>query len=119
MRVPRSVLLLPLLLPLGGCFGYRLVHPDEIEVPSYEPREVVVPAECERLIQQAGGGEIAAISETQSRMLSFCQHQQLIRAQEEEAVAAKLEAHAETARFGLQLVSFLVAGTVAVLTWIF
>lgn len=119
MRVSRRLLLLPLLLQLGGCFGYRLVRPDEVEVPSYEPREVLVPAECDRLIRRAGSGELGALSETQARMLTFCQHQQLIRAQEEEAVARKLEAHAQAAQFGLQVISFVVAGTVAVLTWVF
>lgn len=119
IRMSRRLLVLPLLLQLGGCFGYRLVRPDEVQVPSYEPREVLVPAECDRLIQRAGSGDVGALSEAQARMLTFCQHQQMIRAQEEEAVARKLEAHAQAAQFGLQVVSFVIAGTVAVLTWIF
>lgn len=102
-----------------GCFGYRLVRPDEIEVPSYEPREVLIPARCEVLMTQAGTAGTEAMSEEQVAMVGFCQNQQLIRAQEEEAVARKLEAHAETASFALRLTTVVVGGVIAVLAWVF
>lgn len=103
----------PALLLLGACYA-----PQAVQVPSYEPRAVAVPAECEALVQRAAAPG-AAISEADSRMLSFCQHQQILRAQEEEAAARKLEAHARTAGVALQAATFLLGATVALLAWVF
>lgn len=119
MGLVRSLVVLVLLVATSGCFGYRLVRPDEIEVPSYTPREVLIPAECESLIQRAATGSASRMSQAEANTLSFCQHQQLIRAQEEEAVARKLEAHAAAAGFALQVTTVAVGALVAVLTWIF
>lgn len=119
MRPFRPLLSLVLLVSLSGCFGYRLVRPDEIEIPTYEPREVLIPAECDALIRRAATGGAARLSPGEATTLSFCQHQQMIRAQEEEAVARKLEAHSAAASFALQATTVVVGGLIAVLTWIF
>jgi len=103
----------PALLLLGACYA-----PEAIQVPSYEPRAVAIPAECEGLVQRAAAPG-ATITEADSRMLSFCQHQQLIRAQEEEAAARKLDAHARTAGVVLQAATLVLGATIAVLTWVF
>lgn len=109
----RRLLALAALIPLAACYA-----PRQIRVPSYEPRPVAIPAECEGLTQRAAAGA-AQLSEGDFRMLSFCQHQQLLRAQEEEAVARRMEAHARTAGFALQAVTVVVGATVAVLAWVF
>ena len=118
-RIRPALLAVLLLLPLSGCFGYRLIRPEEIEVPSYEPREVPMPAECDALVLRAATEGLGRFTEAEARLVTFCQHQQLIRAQEEEAVARKLEAHAETAEFALQVVTVVVCATVAVISWLF
>lgn len=120
MRHP-SRLPIALLAPvlLSGCFGYRLVRPNEVEIPSYDPRPVPVPSDCELLIQRAANGAVGTFDESQARMLGFCQNQQLIRAQEEEAAARKLEAHAEVANFALRATVVAVGAVVAVLSWAF
>lgn len=118
-RVLSLLLLIVLILPQTGCFGYRLVRPDEIDVPSYEPREVPIPAECESLIRRAADGQMGRLTEAEARTLSFCQHQQLIRAQEEEAASRKLEAHAQAASFALQVTTVVVGGLIAVIAWLF
>lgn len=119
VRSLRPFLVVLLLLPLSGCFGYRLVRPEEIEIPSYEPREVLIPAECESLVGRAATEGTIRFSAWEANMLSFCQHQQLIRAQEEEAVARKLEAHSAAASFALQVTTVAVGAIVAAITWIF
>lgn len=119
MRRLRSAFCLALLVPLSGCFGYRLVRPEEIEVPSYEPREVLVPEECDTLIRRAATGGAGRLTEAEGRVVTFCQHQQIIRAQEEEAAARKLEAHAATAGFAFQVTTVAVGALIAVLTWVF
>lgn len=119
MRFLRLLLVPILLVSLSGCFGYRLVRPEEIEVPNYEPREVVIPAECDTLLSRAGTEGAARLTPAEVNTLSFCQHQQLIRAQEEEAAARKLEAHAEAAGFALQVTTVVVGALIGVLTWIF
>jgi len=118
VRFLRSLLVLLLLAPLSGCFGYRLVRPNEIEVPSYEPREVLIPDECDALIRRAAE-DPGRLTQTESNTLSFCQHQHLIRAQEEEAASRKLEAHAAAAGFALQVATVVIGATIAVLAWIF
>lgn len=110
---------LALSLPAGGCFGYRLIRPEEIEVPSYEPRLVQIPERCDTLITRAATTGMETMEPGEARMVGFCQTQQLVRAQEEEAVARKLEAHAETATFALRLTTVLVGATIAVLAWAF
>ena len=114
------MLLVPVLVAsLSGCLGYRLVRPDEIPVPNYEPREVLIPAECENLVRRAGTEGAARLTPAEINTLNFCQHQQLIRAQEEEAVARKLEAHAAAAGFALQATTVVLGALFAVLTWVF
>lgn len=110
---------LVLSLPAGGCFGYRLIRPEEIEVPSYEPRLVLIPERCDTLITRAATSGLEGMDPGEARMVNFCQTQQLVRAQEEEAVARKLEAHAETASFALRLTTVVVGATIALLAWVF
>ncbi|HEV2146893.1 MAG TPA: hypothetical protein VGR37_05805 [Longimicrobiaceae bacterium] len=119
MRVLRPLLLLVLLLSQAGCFGYRLVRPEEIDLPSYEPRNVPIPAECDALIRRAGTSDPNRITEAEGRALSFCQNQQIIRAQEEEAAARKLEAHAQAANFALQIATVAIGALIAILAWAF
>ncbi len=119
MRYLRSLLVLCLLFPLSGCFGYRLIRPEEMQVPSYEPREVPVPAECDALIQRAATQGVGTLTEAETRTVAFCQNQQIRRAQEEEAAARKLEAHAATAGFALNVVTVVVGATIAVVSWLF
>jgi hypothetical protein len=104
---------------LGGCAGYRLVRPDDFQVPSYEPREVAIPAECDALIYRAATDGLARFNDAEARTLNFCQQQQIIRAQEEEAAARRLEAHAEAASFALRATTVLLGAVFAVLTWVF
>ena len=118
MRVLRPLLLLALLLSQAGCFGYRLVRPDEINLPSYEPRDVPIPAECDALVRRAGTTDPNRITDAESRALTFCQNQQIIRAQEEEAAARRLEAHAQAANFALQVATVVVGALIAVLAWV-
>jgi len=110
----RRLLALAALIPLAACYV-----PRQIQVPSYEPRAVAIPAECDGLAQRAAAAGAAQLGEADFRMLTFCQHQQLLRAQEEEAVARRMEAHARTAGLVLQAVTVVVGATVAVLTWVF
>jgi hypothetical protein len=119
VRHLRSLLVLWLLLPLSGCFGYRLIRPEEVPIPSYEAREVPVPAECDALIQRAATQGVGRLTEVETRTVVFCQNQQIRRAQEEEAAARKLEAHAATAGFALQVVTVAVGATIAVISWLF
>ena len=119
MPILRVLCLLVLLLPAGGCFGYRLIRPDEVPVPSYEPRPVAVPGECEALLRRAAAEGVARLSEAEARTVSFCQGQQLIRAQEEEAASRKLEAHASAASLALNVATVVVGGLIAVLAWVF
>lgn len=107
------------LLVFSGCFGYRLVRPEEVEVPSYEPRPVAVPAECDALIERAAVEGVRRLAEDEARMLSFCQNQQIIRAQEEEAAYRKLEAHSAAANFILRATVVGIGALIAVLTWMF
>jgi hypothetical protein len=111
-----SVLLLALVL--GGCMGYRLVHLDELQLPSYEPREVLIPAECAGLIERAATEGIAALTEAESRTVVFCQQQQVLRSLEEEAAARRLESHAAAARFALQLTTVVIGALVVIIGWV-
>ena len=117
--IAKSLLLVVLMTTSSGCFGYRLVRPGEIEVPSYEPRPVAIPATCDALIERAATEGMRGLQEAEARMVAFCQQQHLIRAQEEEAVARKLEAHAEVANFALRATVVAVGALAAVLTWVF
>jgi hypothetical protein len=111
--------LLLFFLAISGCSQYRLASLEDVEIPNYEPRPVLVPANCEELITRAANEGMSLFTETEAREALFCQQQQLIRAQEEEAAAKRLESHAEAARFVLQTVTVVITGTVAVLAWIF
>lgn len=102
-----------------SCAQYRLASLDNVEIPNYEPRAVAVPATCEPLIQRAAQQGMQNFTEAEAREVLFCQQQQIIRTQEEEAAAKRLESHAEAARFVLQTAALLVTSTIAVLTWIF
>lgn len=119
MRILRLLVLLAMLLPTGGCLGYRLIRPDEVPVPSYEPRPVAIPAECEALLQRAARDGLGRLSETEARTVSFCQGQQLLRAQEEESASRKLEAHASAASLALNVTTVVVGALIAVLAWAF
>lgn len=90
-----------------------------VKVPSYEPRAVAMPAECEALVQRATGGDMATMTDAEARTVAFCQHQQLLRVAEEEAASRKLEAHARVASLGLQVATVVLAATVAALAWAF
>jgi hypothetical protein len=114
----RWALMLVLALSLHGCMGYRLVPLAELELPSYEPREVLVPAECAALIERAATAGVASLTETESRTVAFCQQQQIQRTLEEEAAARRLESHAAAARFALQLTTVVVGGLIVFLGWL-
>jgi hypothetical protein len=114
-----TVALVALLLVLSGCGPYRMMRPDEITVPDYAPRPVAVPATCDSLITRAANVGMTRFSENEARETAFCQQQQLIRAQEEEAASRKIEAHAEAASFALRLTVVTVGAVVAVLAWLF
>jgi hypothetical protein len=62
---------------------------------------------------------MARFSDAEAREVLFCQQQQIIRTQEEEAAAKRLEAHAAAARFALQTATFVITSVVAVLAWVF
>lgn len=115
----RALTVLAFLLILAGCGPYRLMRPDEITVPDYEPRPVAVPATCDSLIARAANVGMARFSENESREIAFCQQQHLIRAQEEEAASRKIEAHAEAASFALRLTVVTVGALIGILAWIF
>lgn len=112
-RAVRATLPLALAAALGACSGYS------VTMPSYEPRPVAVPAECDALVQRAAAGGLVTMTQAEANTVSFCQHQQLLRAEEEQAASRKLEAHARAASFGLQLATVVVGATVAVLAWVF
>jgi hypothetical protein len=114
----RTIPVLLLALTLNGCMGYRLVRMDEIELPSYEPRPVAIPAECAGLIERAATAGIATMTEVESRTVAFCQQQQVIRSLEEEAAARKLESHAAAARFALQLTTVVVGALIVLIGWV-
>jgi hypothetical protein len=112
-RVVRVAFPFALAAALAACSGTTL------QMPSYQPRAVAVPAECEALVQRAAGGGLATMTDAEARTVAFCQHQQLLRAEEEEAASRKLEAHARAASFGLQVATVVLAATFAALTWAF
>ena len=112
-RTTRVTLPFALAAALAACSGAS------ISMPSYEPRAVAVPAECDALVQRAAGGGMATMTDAEARTVAFCQHQQLLRVAEEDAANRKLEAHARAASFGLQVATVVVAATVAVLAWAF
>jgi hypothetical protein len=115
----RSVALILLVALSTACSQYRLASLQDVDIPNYEPRVVIIPPSCEGLIQRAVTEGMQNFSEAQSRELLFCQQQMIIRTQEEEAAAKRLEAHAAAARFGLQMATFVITGLVAVLAWVF
>ena len=114
----RTAVLLLLAVAFSGCAQYRLASLQDMEIPNYDPRPVVIPETCEGLIARVAAEGMSRLSDAESREALFCQGQMLIRAQEEEAASRRLEAHAEAARFGLQLVTVTVTALVAVLAWL-
>lgn len=120
MRSLRALSLLASLTILSsGCYGYRLMRPEEIPVPDYTPRPVVIPAECDAMITRVAQRGMTGMSENDSRMVLFCQQQQMLRAQEQEAAEKKLEAHARAADLALHVATVVVGGTIALLAWLF
>ena len=115
----RTGALLLVTMAFGGCAQYRMASLSDIEIPSYEPRPVLIPANCEALIQHAATQGMSTMTETERAETLFCQQQMLIRAQEEEAASELLEAHAEAARFVLQAATVVLTGVIAILAWIF
>lgn len=111
--------LLLLTLSISACSQYRLASLQNVEIPNYEPRVVLVPTSCDALITRAANEGMARFSEAEAREVIFCQQQQIIRTQEEEAAAKRLEAHAAAARFALQTATVVFTGIVATLAWIF
>jgi hypothetical protein len=116
---PSLLAVLAILLLLGGCGPYRLMRPDEITIPNYEPRPVTVPVTCDSLVNRAANVGMARFTENETREVVFCQQQQLIRAQEEEAASRKIEAHAETANFALRLTVVTIGAIIGILAWLF
>jgi hypothetical protein len=90
-----------------------------VAMPSYEPRPVAVPAECDRLIQRATSEGLTQLRDDEQRTVLFCQQQQLVRAAEEEAAARKLDAHARTAGLAMQVATVVIGATIAVIAWAF
>jgi len=117
LRPIRMLLLLSLTLP--ACSQYRLASLQDVEVPNYEPRPVLIPPSCDSLIARAATVGMEYFTEAEAREALFCQQQHIIRAQEEEAASKRLEAHAAAARFALQTATVVITGLVAVLAWIF
>jgi len=110
---------LTIVLAFSGCAHYRSASLQDVEIPNYEPRIVAIPPTCEGLIQRVVAEGMARMAESETREVLFCQQQQIIRAQEEEAAAKRLESHAAAARFGLQMATFVITGVVAILAWVF
>jgi hypothetical protein len=117
--VPRFAVLLLLAAAMSACSQYRLASLQDVEIPNYDPRPVAVPVTCEALIARAAADGMSRFSETETAETLFCQQQMIIRAQEEETAAKRLESHAEAARFGLQVATVAVTALVAVLAWVF
>jgi len=117
--IPGIAAALALALPLSSCSGYRLIRADDIEIPSYEPREVPIPASCDPLIRRAAERGLADFTESEVRELNFCQQQYVIRAQEEEAASEKLEAHADAANFALNVATVAISVLAVIVAWAF
>jgi hypothetical protein len=117
--VPRFAVLLLLAAAMSACSQYRLASLQDVEIPNYDPRPVAVPATCEALISRAATDGMSRFSEAEARETNFCQQQMIIRAQEEEAAAKRLESHAAAARFGLQVATVAVTALIAILAWVF
>ena len=117
LRFASALFLLTVILP--ACSQYRLASLRDVEIPNYEPRFVVVPATCEAFIQRAATEGMSRFTEAEAREVLFCQQQQIIRTQEEEAAAKRLEAHAAAARFALQTATVVITGIVAIVAWVF
>lgn len=112
-------LLLLLTSTLGACSAYRMASLDSVALPNYEPRPVSIPQSCEPLIERAAAEGMSGFQESEAWELLFCQQQYVIRAQEEQAAAKRMEAHAAAARFALQTATFVIGGLVAILAWVF
>lgn len=119
MRVRAITGLLLILFAAAACGPYRMMRPDEITIPNYEPRPVLVPVTCDSLVTRAANVGMAQFSDNEARELSFCQQQHLIRSQEEEAASRKIEAHAEAANFALRLTVVTLGALIAILAWLF
>ncbi len=115
----RTATVLLALLAVTGCSQYTLASLDQVELPSYEPRPVPLPASCDSVIARVASLGMERVTEIESREALFCQQQMILRAQEEEAASKRLEAHAEAGRFALQMVTFVITGLVATLAFIF
>ena len=115
----RTGALLLVTLTFSGCAQYRLASLEDVEIPNYEPRPVLIPSTCEPLIERAATLGMSALSETERAETLFCQQQMLLRAQEEEAASELLEAHSAAARFVLQAATVAVTAVIAILALVF
>jgi hypothetical protein len=115
----RIAALLSLLVCLTGCSQYRLASLQDVQIPNYEARIVLIPATCDTLITRAATAGMSRLTDVEGREVLFCQQQMIIRAQEEEAASKRLEAHAAAARFALQTAGFILGAAIAVLAWLF
>lgn len=60
--------------------------------PSFSPRPVVIPPDCEPVMQRLAEQGRGAFDERTAEYAAFCQQQHLLRAEEEQAALARLEA---------------------------
>ena len=104
---------------ISGCSQYRLASLQDVEIPNYEPRPVAVPERWTELIDRAAARGMTSFTDVEAREVLFCQQQQIIRTQEEEAAAKRLESHAEAARFVIQTTVAVITGTIAFIAWVF
>src|SRR5690606_14846387 len=74
MQRPTAIVLFAL-LTASGCSQYRLAGIEEVEIPSYEPRPVPLPASCDSLITRIAAVGMERVSELESREALFCQQQ--------------------------------------------
>lgn len=96
----RSVaFVLTVLIPFSAC------------APAYQPREVLVPANCEVLARRAAEQGVNSLSEGEQQQLDFCQQQQLLRAEEEQAAYAKYQVRSNQS----SLIASLIYATVSLL----
>ena len=77
---PKPILALLLIFVVGaGC------------LPAYQPRDIPVPAGCAQLERRAVEQGLDSLSEREFQELEFCQQQQMLRAQEEQAAYARMQ----------------------------
>lgn len=101
--MPRTIrpvaLVLAVYLPLAAC------------VPAFQPRHVSIPVECEELLGRAAaqGPEAVAADEALYRRVTYCQQQRALRADEEQAAHARMQAQLTQIGFWLGIVSTVIS----------